>query len=39
LNRYHIWIYIHVYTMFSLYSSSHTLSTPSPPSQWYQPPR
>jgi hypothetical protein len=30
-NRYCFCIYIHVYTLFALYSSSHTLSPPPPP--------
>jgi hypothetical protein len=37
-NSYHLSIYTHVYTVFALYSSSHTLSPPSPPSYCYQTP-
>jgi hypothetical protein len=31
---YHFFIYIHVYTVFALYSPSHALSQPPPTSQW-----
>jgi hypothetical protein len=34
-NRYHLCIYIHVYTFFAPYSSSYPLSLPPPPSHWY----
>jgi hypothetical protein len=34
-HRYHFSIYIHVYTVFVQYSSSHTLSLPPPPSHWH----
>jgi hypothetical protein len=34
-NRYHFCIYIHVYTIFALYSLSYTLSPPPPPFHWY----
>jgi hypothetical protein len=36
-NRYYFCIYIHVYTVFALYSPSYTLLIPPPlPSYWYQ---
>jgi hypothetical protein len=37
-NIYHFSIYIHVYTVFALYSLSNTLSPPIPPFHCYQPP-
>jgi hypothetical protein len=36
-NRYHFSIYIHVYTIFSPYSPSFTISPLPLPSHWYQP--
>jgi hypothetical protein len=39
LNKYHFSTYIHVYTVFVPYSSSHTFSPPSASFQWYQPPQ
>jgi hypothetical protein len=35
-NRYHFCIYIHVYTVFALYSPSYNISLTPPPSHWYQ---
>jgi hypothetical protein len=35
-NRSHFSSYIHVYTVFVPYSTSHTLSSHPPPSHWYQ---
>jgi hypothetical protein len=37
-NRYHFSIYIHVYTVFAIYSPSHTLSLPPPPPTGTSPP-
>jgi hypothetical protein len=38
-NRSSFSIYIHMYTIFTLYSFSHTLLLHFPPSHWYQSPR
>jgi hypothetical protein len=37
-SRSHFSIYIHVYTVFALYSPSYTLFQHPPPSSWYPPP-